>query len=233
MAESILSCGACLRRAMHLLPQHRVAIERAALLQTLTIQPARTQPRFLSTPSSIPSPTAVKSGIAGEQQPSTLNQSTPLSAAEAKAAITADPDAVGPKKARQQLERNVKKHLSWLDDPWQIAKHVADLLKKERYDEALLMTQKSSAKHKVEVSWNHLIGYALQKQQLRVAIKLYNDVRNSPCMQIDLLTHHLDEEARPIAKLADLRHHVQRIRQVATPEARCGRGPQALPDSPQ
>ncbi|KAH6890349.1 hypothetical protein B0T10DRAFT_316468 [Thelonectria olida] len=177
MAESILSCGTCLRRAIQHLPQHRVAIERAALLQTLTLQPTPSHPRFRSTLSSTPSSETAKAAIAGEQQPPNGNKSTHLSVAEAKAAIAADPDAVSPKRQRQQRERNVMKHLSWLDDPWHIAQHVSDLLEKNRYDEALLMTQKASAKYQVEVSWNHLIEYLLREQQLRNAIKLYNDMK--------------------------------------------------------
>lgn len=85
---------------------------------------------------------------------------------------------VSDKKAREKLERNVLKELHYLQDPYKIAERVQAALEKDKYDEALFMTQKASKDYPVVVSWNHLIGYMLKKQQLRKAIKLYNEVSN-------------------------------------------------------
>lgn len=80
------------------------------------------------------------------------------------------------KKLRGKLVRAVNKELEFADDPWKIGQLVENSLKKGRYDEALLMTQTASKNHQVVVSWNHLINYKFEKQELKAAIKLYNDV---------------------------------------------------------
>lgn len=63
-----------------------------------------------------------------------------------------------------------------MDDPWNIAQYVENALAKDRFDEALLLTKTAGKDLQVVVSWNHLINYLLGKQQLKNAIKLYNDV---------------------------------------------------------
>lgn len=79
-------------------------------------------------------------------------------------------------KKAAKLRRTVKKHLSNSSDPYIIAQHVETILKKDQYDEALLLTQQASKDQNVVVAWNHLIGYQLEKQRLKAAMKLYNDV---------------------------------------------------------
>ncbi|RDA87487.1 hypothetical protein CP532_1606 [Ophiocordyceps camponoti-leonardi (nom. inval.)] len=76
-----------------------------------------------------------------------------------------------------RLRRVVNKHLTYMDDPWKIGKYVEATLAKDRFEEALLLTQTVSKDHDVVVSWNHLIGYQMQKQQLTKAIKLFNDMK--------------------------------------------------------
>lgn len=80
-------------------------------------------------------------------------------------------------KQREKLQRAVKKHLTHMDDPWKIAQHIEQTLLKDRFDEALLLTQKASKDGQVVVAWNHLIGYQLEKQRLKQAIKLFNDMK--------------------------------------------------------
>jgi hypothetical protein len=87
-----------------------------------------------------------------------------------------DQQSVGEQRKRDKLQRAVKKQLTYLEDPWKIAQHVDLALAKDRYDEALLLTQRASKEHQVVVAWNHLISYQLEKQQLKKAIKLYNEV---------------------------------------------------------
>lgn len=88
-----------------------------------------------------------------------------------------EPD-VTEKRERARLQRIVKKHLNYMDDPWKIGHHVEQTLAKDRFDEALLLTQTASRDRQVVVAWNHLIAYQLAKQKLKGAIKLYNDVRS-------------------------------------------------------
>lgn len=83
-------------------------------------------------------------------------------------------------KQREKLQRAVKKHLTHMDDPWKIAQHIEQTLLKDRFDEALLLTQKASKDGQVVVAWNHLIGYQLEKQRLKQAIKLFNDASIPP-----------------------------------------------------
>lgn len=70
----------------------------------------------------------------------------------------------------------VRKHLTYLKDPVKIAEHVRRTLDKGRFDEAYALTKRASAGTKVVVCWNHLIEYRFREQQLRGAIKLYNEV---------------------------------------------------------
>lgn len=68
------------------------------------------------------------------------------------------------------------------DDPWAVGQYVEKALARDAFDEALLLVQKASAgDQQVVVAWNHLIDYQFNKQQLKRAIKLYNDVRPRPC----------------------------------------------------
>lgn len=92
----------------------------------------------------------------------------------------ADP-TVAEKKQRDRLQRAVKKHLDHMEDPWKIAQHVDQTLAKDRFEEALLLTQRASKDGQVVVAWNHLIGYLLEKQQLKKAVKLFNEVRWRNC----------------------------------------------------
>jgi pentatricopeptide repeat protein len=81
-------------------------------------------------------------------------------------------------KDSRRLEWVVRKHLERLDDPYGIAQHVENTLKKDRFEEALLLTQTASKDNQVVVSWNHLISYLFEKQRLHAAIKLFNEVSN-------------------------------------------------------
>lgn len=92
-----------------------------------------------------------------------------------------DGDAsIAAKKQAAKLERAVNKQLEYLEDPWKIGNYVEDALSDNRFDEALLLTQKASKDQQVVVSWNHLIGYSLEQQQVRKAIRIYNEVSCRP-----------------------------------------------------
>ncbi|RSL50373.1 hypothetical protein CEP51_015355 [Fusarium floridanum] len=158
----MLSYGACLRRTLHVIPSRRPALQSATLLQT---RPLRQTIRVLSvevttTPSKIPSGTDV---LKAEIDPAVKEEKKE--------------DGVSEEKTKERMNRNVMKELQYLQDPYKIAERVLAALEKDKFEEALFMTQKASKDYPVVVSWNHLIDYTLRKQQLRKAIKLYNEMK--------------------------------------------------------
>lgn len=157
MTGSILACGACLRRAMQILPRQKAAFEATFVLQS----------RQLPLQSQRDHTTAAAFTAAIEDTPPTSSLSD------------AGHGSVSAKRSLEQMKRNVRKHLNYLDDPWKIAQDVEGMLAKDRFDEAVLLTQAAGKSMQVTVSWNHLIDYMMEKQQLRKAIKLYNDVSTS------------------------------------------------------
>lgn len=169
MAESILACSACLRRAIQLLPHQKAVLERRTVHNALLARPFIQGPRRFAS--------AAKPAAALTTNDNDSNPTAEVDSAEYQ------------KKLREKRVRAVNKELEYADDPWKIGQLVESSLKKDRYEEALLMTQKASKDHQVVVSWNHLISYKLEKQELRAAIKLYNDVsaNNSSCATSDIL----------------------------------------------
>lgn len=82
------------------------------------------------------------------------------------------------KKSKDRLETVVHKHLKYMsDDPYAVGQYVEKALKRNAFDEALLLVQKSSRGSKqVVVAWNLLIDYQLNQQQTRRALKIFNEV---------------------------------------------------------
>ncbi|KAF7560311.1 hypothetical protein G7046_g3830 [Stylonectria norvegica] len=155
MAEGILACGACLRRAMQLVPQQRFTLQRVALLQARPATRNPTQRRFASVEAQIK---------ANPDAAQTLD-------------VAEETASMAQKRSEEKLQRAVKKQLSYMDDPWKIGKYVEEALSKDRFDEAYLLVQTASKDGQVVVAWNHLIDYKLKHQQLRVAIKMYNEMK--------------------------------------------------------
>lgn len=116
---------------------------------------------------------SLASSTTASSQTSTATANTTPSADNVDSNVDADVEAF---KKAAKLRRTVKKHLSNSSDPYIIAQHVETILKKDQYDEALLLTQQASKDQNVVVAWNHLIGYQLEKQRLKAGMKLYNDV---------------------------------------------------------
>lgn len=146
MAHSTLGCGACLRRAFQVASDRGVCIARPPL-QHLTR-------RF-----------ATEATAAAVDAPRSLE-------------TDATSSSIQNKKSKQKLEKAVSQQLKHLsDDPWAIGQYVTKALSRDAFDEALLVVQKASSREKqVVVAWNHLIDYQLDKQQVKRALKLYNDV---------------------------------------------------------
>ncbi|KAK2594221.1 hypothetical protein QQS21_008063 [Conoideocrella luteorostrata] len=157
MAASCLSCRACLVRAIQLAAYGGTA---GNILRMTADQLGHQSGRAYTTASH---PAATTRPV---DAPRTLGL----------------PDKSGPiaeprQKLREKMQRAVKKHLSHMEDPWKIAQHVEQTLAKDRYDEALLLARKVSKDRQVVVAWNHLIEYQLEQQQLKQAVKLYNEMK--------------------------------------------------------
>ncbi len=153
MPGSFLSCAACLRRTLQ-----------TASLETPALRPVLLPLR--------------PAGRTRSYGTSSSPAAAPTKPVDAPQSLRTDPEdaTVAQKKDRARLQRAVNKHLEHIEDPWKIAQHVEQTLAKDRFDEALLLTQQASKDRQVVVAWNHLISYLLGKQQLKKAVKLYNDV---------------------------------------------------------
>jgi uncharacterized protein with gpF-like domain len=86
---------------------------------------------------------------------------------------------VAKEKARLKALKAANLELAHMHDPWQVKERVEKLLAKDRYDDALILSQTASKNMKVVVSWNALIAYKMAKQDMKRAIKLFNEVRFS------------------------------------------------------
>ncbi|KAG6014176.1 hypothetical protein E4U54_005733 [Claviceps lovelessii] len=158
MAASFLSCRACLTSTL------RTAAYRSSSNSTTTT---------IETASRLATPSA---HLARRRRYTTAVPATETSVDAPQSLQVPEQDAaVAQQRQREKLQRAVKKHLAHMEDPWKIAQHVEQTLLKNRFDEALLLTQQSSKDGQVVVAWNHLIGYLLEKQQLKQAIKLFNE----------------------------------------------------------
>lgn len=155
MAGSFLSCRACLLRTIQLAAR-RGPVEASAVRAAAHLSQQR---RSYTTESPPAAPAPVDA-------PRTLQVPDGENSA-----------AVAEKRQREKLQRAVNKHLDYMDDPWKIAQHVGQTLARDRFDEALLLTQRASKDRQVVVAWNHLIDYQLERQHLKKAIKLFNEVR--------------------------------------------------------
>jgi hypothetical protein len=140
--------------------------------------------------------------------------------------LDASPDAGGSadQDFEQIMEDSVKKQLKYLNNPYTIQNYILDpLLKKDRIDEAIVLTRKASRLHKVSVSWNHLINYQMEHQRLHAAVKLYNEVKHAHTSfnGAKMLTalQITDEEARTAPKRPDLYHPLPWMRGIQAPEA--------------
>ncbi|KAG5925490.1 hypothetical protein E4U53_003292 [Claviceps sorghi] len=163
MATSFLTCRACLARTVQL----------AACGTTTSKGSTETASRMTSAAAHLGRQPRARGYATAVSVPVT-DAERPVDAPSPRQAPDGDVAALQ-KKQRQKLQRAVKKHLAHMDDPWKIAQHVEQTLQKNRFDEALLLTQQSSKDGQVVVAWNHLIGYQLERQQLKQAIKLFND----------------------------------------------------------
>jgi hypothetical protein len=85
------------------------------------------------------------------------------------------------KESKEKLaEKYARNKLSKIDDPFHIAQAVSAALREGKFENALLLTEKASRTMDVVVSWNALLGFQLERGQVKAAFKLFNNV-SKPC----------------------------------------------------
>ena len=62
-------------------------------------------------------------------------------------------------------------------DPLQLSESVLGKLRRDKFEEALALTEKNSAGLECTVAWNHLIDYQCKKGKMNSAIKTYNSMK--------------------------------------------------------
>ncbi|KZL87072.1 pentatricopeptide repeat domain-containing protein [Colletotrichum incanum] len=155
----MLSCKACLRRAL---------------------QPIFSKASFTEASATIPT---LQHGLPVHRPLQQRSHTTASGAAFLKEARKSsgkaeDADDIAEKNRRRKLEWAVDQHLKHMDDPFKIAQRVEATLKRDRFDEALLLVHRSSKTKQVVVAWNHLIEYQVRdKKRVNAAIKLFNDMK--------------------------------------------------------
>jgi hypothetical protein len=80
---------------------------------------------------------------------------------------------------KAKVERAARKHLRYMDDPYNFSMAVKELLADgdaHKFDVALEVVRKGSNGRQVEVAWNHLIEREIEKDNLEGGVKLYNEV---------------------------------------------------------
>jgi len=173
MALRLLHGGECLRKALKFAPRKILEIRPASAFQTRLFQDSQRIFNSTTTPTTEESTTAQDANSIADA----ITKDAPKNL---------DPPADGPlwkKKENLRMERAVNKELQYLNnDPWKVAEYVKKALEAKKFDQAHLLVQKGSKGMQLVVSWNFLLGYLLDQQQLKAAIKLFNEVglRYSP-----------------------------------------------------
>lgn len=212
MADRLLHGGACLRRALQLAPRQRLEIRPASAFQTRSFQHSQRMFNSTTTPTTEVTTTAQDASSIADA----ITKDAPKS-------LDAPADeAIWKKKETLKMERAVNKELQYLNnDPWKVAEYVRRALEAKKFDEAHLLVQKGSKDMQLVVPWNLLLEYLLDQQQVKAAIKLFNEVglRYSPRILLSsvILTLSEDEKARTIPQCANLHNPVPWSCQVETP----------------
>ncbi|KAI1460591.1 hypothetical protein F4805DRAFT_416414 [Annulohypoxylon moriforme] len=175
---NMFTCRSCMRKAFTTLVNHTLRLENAS---------ATLRPRYASTRSRSSKKYAPFPGSSMAEGRNIARYST--SNAENAGKITLDDlieddpehtEDTGDRERTRRLtpsEWAAQKHLQYLKDPLDIANQVKRILAKDRFEEAAIMTRKSSKDTKVVVSWNYLIDYQLRKDRIHAALKLYNEMK--------------------------------------------------------
>ena len=75
------------------------------------------------------------------------------------------------------LHGHVSRELPWLRDPLKLSDRTAALLKQGKEEKALALVRLASKTAQCQISWNAIISYYLERQNLSVAWAIFNEVR--------------------------------------------------------
>lgn len=90
------------------------------------------------------------------------------------------PSNKAPKPSPSLSDFAVKKHLTYLKDPVELADFVLRTLREDEFENAEQVVRAASKSIQCTVSWNHLVDWQLSKGRMNAAIKTYNEVSNDP-----------------------------------------------------
>ncbi|GKU02414.1 hypothetical protein FLAG1_02174 [Fusarium langsethiae] len=174
MADKLIYGGACLRRALQLVPRQRLAARPVLESQCRSFHQA--QSTFDSTTAkpakTTPTAKATTTVITNSQTPKKINRDIPRSLGDGIE------DLVSAEKAKLRKERAAKQELKYLgDDPWKFSQYVKKALEKGKFEEAYYVVQTGSRNLQLVVPWTLLMDHLLQQQQLTRAIKIFNEMK--------------------------------------------------------
>ncbi|KAH8169581.1 PPR repeat family protein [Sarocladium implicatum] len=156
MASSSLACAACMRRLVLAPLAARAALPEATFIPSVRFLDAR---RNRSTQAIQTQHDFEK--VWGEEE------AEPAEEREAK------------QQARTQelAAQYALKKLKVIDDPFHVGQAVVASLKKDQFDNALVLTEKASRTMNVVVSWNAILAYQLGKGEIKTAFKTFNNMK--------------------------------------------------------
>ncbi|KAF5632962.1 Pentatricopeptide repeat-containing protein [Fusarium sp. NRRL 52700] len=163
MADRLLHRGACLRSALQFAPRKRLETWPASTFQPRSFQHSQRIFNSTTTPTTGQDANSIADAVT-KDAPKSLD-------------VPAD-GATWKKKENIGIERAVNKELQYLNnDPWKVAEYVKRALEAKKFDQAHLLVQKGSKDMQLVVSWNLLLDYLLGQQQVKAAIKLFNEMK--------------------------------------------------------
>ncbi len=164
MAGSFLGCAACLRRIAQIAVPRQTLVPAAAIPACRATSASRRSRPFSAVAKQRKANLTVKDKLCAPRDTLHVQKLNP----DGSRVLSPEEEAA--------LLRKVKRELRHRKDAYTIALRVHELLEKDAYDEALLLTREASSHHKATVSWNHLINYLFAKQRMKRAIRVLNDV---------------------------------------------------------
>ncbi|KAF9777178.1 hypothetical protein IL306_004542 [Fusarium sp. DS 682] len=171
MTDRLLHGGACLRRALQLVPRQRLEIRSGVALQAHSFQHAQ---RVFNSTATTPTTEATTAA----QDVSSIAAAIKKDAPKSLDATEPADEGISKKKEMLKMERAVNKELQYLNnDPWKVTEYVKKALKRGKFEEAHLLVQKGSKDMQLVVPWNLLMDYLLDQQQVKRAIKLFNEMK--------------------------------------------------------
>ncbi|KAI0887531.1 uncharacterized protein GGS22DRAFT_198774 [Annulohypoxylon maeteangense] len=166
----MFTCRSCMRKSFTTLINHTLRLEN-------TFATSRPRPYSFGKHASSRRSAGIERFDTAWDEKSNTETITLDDLAEEDSEYTEDTENTQRPRRLTPAEWAARKHLQYLKDPLDIANQVRKSLGKDNFEEAVIMTRKSSRDTKVTVSWNHLIDYELKRDRIHAALKLYNEMK--------------------------------------------------------